>query len=432
MSLLDTALDEMLPGLLPGAFRGVRFWVPDARHEAGRRTIRTLFPGLDDVAIDDLGIHRGVVDVVGVIVGDDYVARAEALRVACQTPGPGILLHPWLGEMRVTVAEAASISFAARELRVARFRVGFFPTPEPSIVSSTLSAVLGAVSGLLAAAAVPIATVTGAAMLPVALWSAARGVAREVATLVSTAAGAQRGAASLTAVLVRPLAGLDAAVQAAAGRDSAASLAAALTALTVPVATLAIGAPVAAIGSAVAETVDAETFGARDGAGMLLGLVDAVLGLEATSRPEQAVRLGASAAIASQAARVITEIDHESRQEAARWRSRLFAAIDAVEAAAVPLAADGPEAVAGLTAALGALRASVARDINEAIGRLPAVVLVTPAATLSAWLVADHLAGDEPGAVVPMLDDIVTRNGLRHPGLVPPEPIEVLTEAPAS
>ncbi|MTW19357.1 hypothetical protein GJ689_24500 [Rhodoplanes serenus] len=430
MSLLDTALSALSPGLLPGAWRGVPFHVPDIRHEAGRRTIRTLFPGLDDVAIDDLGVHRGVIEIVGLVIGDDYVARAEALRVACETPGPGILLHPWLGEMRVVIAEAASISFSSRELRVARFRVGFFPAPEPSIVASTLAAVMTAVSGLLATASAPITAVVGAAMLPVALWSAARGVARQITTLVSAAAGRQRGAAALSAVLERPLVAVDDAVRAPAGRDSAAALAAALTGLTVPVATLAIGAPAAAIGSAVAAPAETEMFGAgagaRTGAGMLLDLVAEVLGVEADMAAERAVRLAAAAGIVAQAARVIAAIDHESRQEATRWRSRLFAALDRVEADAVTVAADDPQAVVGLGAALAALRAAAARDINEAIGRLPTVVILTPPAPLSAWLVADHVAGDELAAVVPMLIDVTRRNRLRHPGLVPAAPIEVL------
>lgn len=418
MSLIDIDPDELLPGLLPGAFRGVVFHVPDIRHEAGRRVAQTLFPGLDEAAVEDLGLHRGMIDVVGVIIGDDYVVRAEALRVACETAGPGMLLHPWLGERLVTVGEVASISFSARELRVARIRVGFFPYDAPSLLSSTLSTLLGAIAAV-AAPAINLATVVvGATALPVALWSAARGMADRIGTTTAAAAAASRGADALVPALTAPLADLAAADDQPPGAAGAAALGAAVTALPEPIATLALGAAVSAIAPRSSSAAVAQTFGVRDGATLLLALADAVGALAALTVQEQAMRLAALAAIVAQAARVVADIPHESRQEAMAWRAQMMAALDRLDGLASDLGSETPDAIARLLATSGALRAAVAADINEAIGRLPTVLVVTPPAVVSAWLLAQHFAGDDPSGVVAMFDDIVRRNKLRHPALV--------------
>ncbi len=418
MSIIDIDPELVLPGLLPGAFRGVPFYIPDARHEAGRRIVHTLFPGLDHAAIEDLGLHRGIIEIIGLVVGDDYVVQAEALRAAFDVPGPGMLLHPWTGEQLVVVARPAVISYSATELRVARIRVGFLPAEPPPLALATLPVLLGALASVGVRGAALITAVTGAAMLPVALWSAARMSAETVAAVVSAAAARQRGADAVERALVTPIAAIGAA-------SDAASLGAAVTALPEPIATLAIGAPAPAIAPATAPAIASAVFGPRDGAAMLLALATEIAALDAVSLPERAVLVGASAAILAQGARSVAEIPYESRQEAMAWRARLMAALDVLDAAASAIAAQAPDAIAKLLASTGALRAAVSADIHEAIGRLPSVIIVTPPAPVTAWLIAQHFAGDDPGNVVAMLDDVVRRNRLPHPGIVA-GPIEVL------
>ena len=58
--------------------------------------------------------------------------------------------------------------------------------------------------------------------------------------------------------------------------------------------------------------------------------------------------------------------------------------------------------------------------------RLPAVRTITPPGTVSAFLIAQHLVGDDPARVIAAVDDLTRRNRLRHPGSVPPEPLEFL------
>jgi hypothetical protein len=47
------------------------------------------------------------------------------------------------------------------------------------------------------------------------------------------------------------------------------------------------------------------------------------------------------------------------------------------------------------------------------IGRLPEVLLLTVPAPAPAWVLAQHVAGDTPQAVVATLQDLLRRNGLR-------------------
>lgn len=148
-----TGWRDLLPGLMPAAFRGVRFHVINSRHEVGRRILLTWMPGIDTPASDDFGLLPGMIDVRALVVGDDYVAQAEAFRRACETPGIGTLLHPWLGEKRVLIERPAQISLADNELGVAWIDVGFTPV-EVSLAPlvDTASQVLSAAGALRTAA----------------------------------------------------------------------------------------------------------------------------------------------------------------------------------------------------------------------------------------------------------------------------------------
>ncbi len=66
-----------------------------------------------------------------------------------------------------------------------------------------------------------------------------------------------------------------------------------------------------------------------------------------------------------------------------------------------------------------ALRAAWVADMNERIGRLPSVALLTPPGPTTAWHIAQHLVGDDPSQIVATVQDLVRRNGLRHPALIP-------------
>lgn len=418
----------LLPGLKPGAFRGIPFHVPDISHSFGRRAILTWYPGIDVPAVDDLGRQDGRVTVRGLILGDDYVARALALQAALQTAGPGTLLHPWLGEMTVIVPEdAAQISFASRELRVVRFDVTFLRVEAASVFGgSTLASLLGAASALVTVASSFGGRALGGGAVGVSTWSAALAAAAAIGTVVAGACAGSAAAPALVLATEAAQAALAAATAAAAGSEAAIAISAALAGLTIPVADIAIGTPRPAIAAGGGAGDPAPALTPRAGATLLLSIAGAVRAVDAVGGPAAAARLAAQLAALAEAVRTAAEIDYESRQDAAAWRDALDGALETAGEDVALVAADLPAEAAPVWGALAALRAALARDLNEIIGRLPAVRLVTPAGTVSAWLIANAFAGDDPAAIVAMFDDIVSRNRLRHAGAVPPEPVEVL------
>ncbi|WP_029004792.1 DNA circularization N-terminal domain-containing protein [Azorhizobium doebereinerae] len=419
----------LLAGLKPAAFRGLTFHMPDTSVEVGRRIVATYFPGVDGRSVEDLGRDDGSVRVAGLIIGDDYIQSALSLQAALQARGPGTLLHPWLGEMTVVVPEgAASIRFNVAELRCVRFEVTFklVPAGDLGVIAATLSALLGSVSSLVSAAQGLCTAVMGAATMGVAVWSAATSLVTSVGALASSAVSSSLAHAVVGDAVALNVAYLDTAAAGGGGAEDAAVIAAALTALVVPVAEAALGAAPSAIGAGGSASVSVPVLTARTGASLLLAIAGEIRASDAVGVPAAAARLAAGAAVLAYAVEVAADITYESRQDAAAWRDLLVVEIDATETAAIALADDAPAPVATLLGALGELRAALARDLNEVMGRLPSVRLVTPADTVSAWLLAQHFAGDNPSLVGAMFTDIVTRNRLRHPGAVPPEPVEVL------
>lgn len=474
MGLFDLPASRLLPGCKPACWRGLTFHIPDASTEVGRRIIVTYFPGRDDPAIEDMGAAFGPIRVRGLIVGDDYIRQALALQAAFLSPGPGTFLHPWLGEITAIVPPgAASISFTATELRVVRFEATFQPIPASGAYGglaavplvSTLSRLLGAASTLLWAVRGFGSVGLAGGAIGASSWAAACEAATASAGALATLCDDLPTAPAFSPVLAPALATLEDAVALGAGADAATAITTALVNMAAPLAEAAIGAPLAAIGPGPAarggvpsdvrtgftvsgESDDATVLvigarvaldpdaalrapaaDARAGTSVLLTAAARVAEVAAIGAPAEVARLTARIALLAHAVRTATEIAYESRQDATAWRDALDGALIAA-ADDVAALVSGRQILAGAAAppwrALGALRSALAQDLNEAIGRLPSVRTYAPAATISAWLLAQHFAGDAPAAVVPMLDDIVRRNRLRHPALVSGT-VEVLT-----
>lgn len=204
------------------------------------------------------------------------------------------------------------------------------------------------------------------------------------------------------------------------------TLAEAVTALTVPIAEAALDRPAPAIGAAAGYEAPAAVLTPRRAVSLLRTIALDISALDVISAEAEAVRLAARCAALAQAVRAAVDIAYESRQDAEAVRQ----ALDADLAAAIDTAAEAALASPGygaqLWSALHELRARLSRDLNEIIGRLPAVITVAPPYGISAWLIAQHFAGDDPRQVIAMFGDIVTRNRLRHPGLITDHAIEVL------
>ncbi len=442
MSLFDD-IDGLLPGLLPAAWRGQRFWVINAQHSVGRRIQQVLYPGLDLKTHDDAGPLDGPIRLSGLVIGDDYVAQAEALGAAFRQAGPATLIHPWRGPIRCVLFRPANIEFDVKELRIARIDAEFDPVgSKPSLVTS-IAAALTALTGLAGAAtglarfvlqAQPVAAaIRGRAIAAVstgvdvaASWSAR---SPRSASLLPAIATARQSFQAAAAIADRP-------AGAAALSGIAPTTMTALAQVYRPQPASGLGAGDAAATPAAADP--------RAGAGLLLAVAAdlgrrlrpgeagvaglSVLAPEAypTSVPERTVLLAAEVAALTEAAGLILLIPFESRQEAQARSGSLDQALRRAQTSAAALAQELAAPAASLWRGLSETRARLSIDLSEVAGRLPAVQRLEPPASASAFLLAQHLAGDDPSAVIAFAQDIVRRNRLRHPAILGSDSIEVL------
>jgi hypothetical protein len=444
MGLFDN-VDGLLPGLLPAAWRGRQFWVINAEHSVGRRLHAQLFPGLDLKTHDDLGPLDGPIRLSGLVIGDDYVQQAGALEAAFRQAGPATLIHPWRGPIRCVLLRPATVEYDVKELRVARIDAEFDPVSAPSLLRlvSTLAGALSALVRLGSAATGLVATVLSASPLSLGLYT--RGIAATATTVDVAAvwAGRTGRSADLLPAVVAARSAFAAATALPIRSAAAPALAAIAPVLSTALAAVFKPQPAPGIGPG-GDALPVVPADPRAGAALMLtiaadlgrrlrpGEPEAVPGLPAlaaapgTSVTERSVLVAAEIAMTCEAARLVATIDFVSRQEAQTYAARLDEALRRSAVSVAAIANDAAAPAATLWRALNDSRAQLAMDLNEAIGRLPSVRLVEVPGNASAILLAQHLAGDDPAAVFPLVADIVRRNRLRHPASLGAGPIEVL------
>jgi DNA circularisation protein N-terminus len=82
---------------VPASFKGVGFNCLEVNIEGGRRGAEGEFPFGEITAYADLGRKIQVYHLTAVFREDDHVFDSHALFEACQSPGPGPLVHPTRG-----------------------------------------------------------------------------------------------------------------------------------------------------------------------------------------------------------------------------------------------------------------------------------------------------------------------------------------------
>lgn len=423
--------------LADASWNGVAFYMPDSRHQTGRRVQRFFFPGQDNTAYQDLGALDGPMRVQGLIVGDRYVHYGQQLEAALRTPGPGTLVHPWYGSLQMVLTEPATITYSQRELRVVKFEATFAPFyPRAAAATSTLDALLdditsaqAGVQSFLAQALAPVGT---------AIWLAGQ-VESYFSTLqaywqVATGSVPTYGAPGnpqLAAACAVAVAGLANVSGIAPGASYPAGVGALLAA--VPAAVVAASTPTqpSAVGPGDAAVV-ATPIDGRITMNALVAASTAAAAQFTAPAVTASLALAEAALTAIAAAQAATTIAWDSAQEAEGALGTLVAALDAVATqaalAAAPTTATTSAAVAAgmLWGAIEDARRTLIADMNSVIGRLPQVQVVTTLAQISAWTLANILAGDTPSLIFPTYQDLVTRNGVRNPAIVAPGTLELL------
>ncbi len=419
-----------LPGCLVGSWRGIAFHVPDVSTPAGRQIVSIALPGTDITLHEDFGLFTGPIHITGLVVGDDYVATAKLLQAACETPGPGTLVHPWLGPLTVVLKDPAEIRFEADKLRCFLFRGSFEKWSGGAAIVGGIGTLdlIGAASGVLDGTIGDLFDVAFDLVLD-PIGDVLGGVLDTVEGVLDLASIGSDLLPSIADTVIDGVGlgpALDLLEDAVGAADWCAALFDGLAAVGVPRPSPAIG--VGPLGRAIEATVAPLSV-----VSTLLDTAETFMDL-ATSAEEDDVSLircaCASAALSAMTA-PLAAVDWESRQQAMAARGRISEVIGTVgEAviATVDATADGWAARRAAWQALSTLRRTIHQDLDDRIGRLPSVMTVTPPTRVSSWIVAQHLFGDDPKAVLRGFEDIAKRNGLSHPSICDVETIEALPQ----
>jgi DNA circularisation protein N-terminus len=87
--------------VVPASFKGVPFYCTEADIQGGRRGAEGEFPFGEHTAYADLGRKIRVYALTAYFRDDSHVWDSQALFAACESPGPGILVHPTRGAVMV-------------------------------------------------------------------------------------------------------------------------------------------------------------------------------------------------------------------------------------------------------------------------------------------------------------------------------------------
>jgi len=106
--------------LRAASFRNIPFFVTSADSQVGRRTLLHEFPGRDQPYTEDLGLGTRRFSIEAFVLGANYMTDRDDLRVAVEKSGPGTLIHPYWGELDVSVHGPLRIRESTNEGGMAR------------------------------------------------------------------------------------------------------------------------------------------------------------------------------------------------------------------------------------------------------------------------------------------------------------------------
>jgi len=121
-------------------FRGVGFFVATADSSHGRRQAVHETAQRDIPYTEDLGRKSREFGITGYLLGKEYdVAREELIKV-CEQAGPGVLVHPYRGELTV-VCRGLTVSESSEEGGMCTLTMTFLEAGEASYPSAKVDSV---------------------------------------------------------------------------------------------------------------------------------------------------------------------------------------------------------------------------------------------------------------------------------------------------
>ncbi|WP_054285117.1 DNA circularization protein [Gulbenkiania mobilis] len=395
--------------LREASFKGVAFNVEQADGEVGRRTVLHEFPFRDLPQGEDLGRAARRFNVTALFVGPDAVDRAKQLLDVLERPDAGILVHPWHGSHLVQLSGNARVRwprFAGGRVSIELPLVEAGETPADAIRPDTDAQLASACDAAQAATDADLdkdflAEIDGYLDEAIATVDAA------CAAVESFLAPVQRAEAQLDRLIAGVNHIINAPLQVAAKLSSRISNV--LGKLTNPFSGM----------SAWKKLLRGQNPWALPKSGVASSSRPAWASSTAIANGTALPAMPPSLAhwvrrtLVIEAVRAIPTASFTSKAEIAAARQTVLAQL-ATEANAAP---------DNLFPALQELRAAAAVSLQA---RLPTALEVTTLetqATLPALVLAYKANGTLDAA-----DDLVARNGVKHPGFVPAGSVEVLRD----
>lgn len=401
--------------LQAASFRGVAFeYRSDDLSGIGRRNQVNEYPKRDQGYVEDMGRGTERIDIEAILIGKDYLSQLDDLLKALRAAGPGELVHPFYGRLQVVVDANGRVRHSFEDGGMCAVSMSFVEAGEnkyPRGQEIPSIKVLGLADNLQAVATTRFADMFKVLGLPEWVSTAALSdierIVGSVQTIYRRAENAQWvDLLGNPAGLAGRLLGLFSA-SSSSFSSGGASLVSDYS------------------GSATSSSAVAVGSTGRLGGLQLAQLFSAPPRAVTTVVPSSAAQAQVQAnsvalqdllthgAIA-QASRDIVAVDDPVYDDLQEQRSALTTVVDReVERENLPQASfDG----------LADMRAGVNRYVLAESATASRLTTYTPGTTLPAVVLAYDLYEDADRS-----DELVRRNGLRHPGFVPPEPLKVLT-----
>lgn len=391
--------------LRPASFRGVPFFVNDHSASGGRRGVTHQFGGRDEPYREDLGRMARTRTVQAYVIGDDYMEKRDRLLDALEEPGPGALVHPWLGAYRAVAAQRYDLTERTDKGRYAAIAITFEEAGEVRFPAAAVSRRREvAVKADTAAAA---AGTSFAARFNVAGKPAF--VAGEAETLVTGFLGDLQARANSVRGAFEPVWSAVNLIGDTIGQVS--TLARTPADLGNRVRSLVGGfAALIPAGRASFRPLLEFSLWGDDDPGLSVATPSRV---QVAANQTEILRLVRRTSTA-EAARKLTETPADETVAFTSLQGALAARDDVLTAIDAEIDAAGASGEHDVFVAFGGLRAETIRFVNEEAARLPSLRGWTPAATQPAAVIAYRLYDDATRAA-----ETARRNRIRHPGFVP-------------
>jgi prophage DNA circulation protein len=406
--------------LVKARFRGIPFFVDTHNLSTGRRVAVHEFPGGSAALAEDLGLQAREFTLEAFVLGPDYDAARDKLLEALRKPGPGKLVHPYLGALRAQVGRAA-LRESSAEGGLARFTITFHEVGAPLAAAIRVTPLVQLAARRSIAESI---RAFGRKWNVLGMISDyVDGLKTDLGEILAATESAVAGVTNAAANLIRAPFDLGASIAGSLGRLQALGHtplgAFALYEKNFRVEAKQKNPPTGTLNEQRRADNQAALVALVRQVSLAEGAVAAAAALEGATAPPAGTAKGAIDGLAEEGAvsRGVAELAApgapaapagggavESAAQAAELRDRLLEGIDAALESA-------PE---GVYQALSDARGALVRAYLELGARLPRVERWTPPATLPAVVLAYRLYGDPARE-----GELARRNRIRHPGFVP-------------